>query len=317
MMNNDYPANRSRSASNRIVTRREFLRASIATAGLSQLSCAVRPCPTSGSKGCRFGIVTDCHYADIEAQGTRYYRQSLDKLGECVELMNAESVDFLVELGDIKDENAGRVERETIGYLQNIESVFRRFAGPRYHVLGNHDMDSISKQQLLGSVENTGIEAGRSFYSFDSEGAHFIVLDANYTADGTDYDHGNFDWTDANIPGFELEWLCGDLDRARGPVVAFVHQLLDDSGAHGVRNAVEVRSVLEGSGKVAAVFQGHQHSGCYNIIRGIHYYTLKAVVEGSGEENNSYAIVEFSASGDITVTGYRKAVSKQLAAAAS
>jgi len=35
-------------------------------------------------------------------------------------------------------------------------------------------------------------------------------------------------------------------------------------------------------------------------------------VEGPGEENNSYAIVEILPDQSITVTGYRKAVSKQL-----
>ena len=50
----------------------------------------------------RFGIVTDTHYAG-RVYGTRYCNESLDKLAECVELMNKQEVDFLVELGDLKD----------------------------------------------------------------------------------------------------------------------------------------------------------------------------------------------------------------------
>ncbi|GAG06588.1 unnamed protein product, partial [marine sediment metagenome] len=42
---------------------------------------------------------------------------------------------------------------------------------------------------------------------------------------------------------------------------------------------------------------------------GIHYYTLKALVEGSGPENNSYATAEVHPDGSITITGYRKALS--------
>jgi hypothetical protein len=79
-----------------------------------------------------------------------------------------------------------------------------------------------------------------------------------------------------------------------------------------VKNAAQVRQILKASGKVLAVFQGHHHSGSYNSIEGIHYYTLKATVEGRGSENNSYAIVEVNPDGSITVTGYRKAESKEL-----
>ncbi|MHC4751588.1 MAG: hypothetical protein ACYTFW_17160 [Planctomycetota bacterium] len=76
--------------------------------------------------------------------------------------------------------------------------------------------------------------------------------------------------------------------------------------------SVQVRKILQASGKVLAVFQGHHHSGSYSHISGIHYYTLKALVEGSGPENNSYAIAEVHPDNSITITGYRKAVSKQL-----
>jgi len=299
-----------------IITRRVFLKASavsVASAGLSQVSCAVKPALKSGRGPCRFGIVTDCHYADADTRNGRYYRQSLGKLAECVELMNAERVDFLVELGDFKDENATAVEEKTISYLRAIEKVFQKFAGPTYHVLGNHDMDSISKKQFLSNVENSGIDSTKSYYSFDSKGFHFVVLDANFRKDGVDYDHGNFSWSDANIPKYELNWLAEDLAGARGPVIVFVHQVFDGKDAHQIKNADKAREVLEASGKVAAVFQGHKHKGGYSEIKEIGYYTLKAVVEGSGAENSAYAIVDIMPDG-ITVTGYRRAVSRQMAA---
>ncbi|MBN2269268.1 MAG: metallophosphoesterase [Sedimentisphaerales bacterium] len=299
-----------------IVTRRVFLKASAllaAGAGLSQLSCAVKTAAKGKRATCRFGIVTDCHYADADARIGRYYRESLVKLDECVELMNAEKVGFLIELGDFKDEDAKPAEEKTISYLRVIEQVFQKFTGPTYHVLGNHDMDSISKTQFLSNVANTGIDPTKSYYSFDSKGFHFVVLDANYRSDGAEYDHGNFDWTDANIPQQQLTWLSEDLTRARGPVIVFVHQLLAEAGSHSIKNAEEVRSILESSGKVAAVFQGHKHDGGYSQIEGIHYYVLKAVVEGSGRENSAYAIVDILADGGIVVTGYRKAESRVMA----
>ncbi len=300
---------------NWVITRRVFLKSSVvslAGLGVLPLSCALERTSLARSTRVRFGVVTDCHYADADTVGTRFYRESPDKLAECVELMNAEKVDFLIELGDFKDQNTPPVELRTLLYVQVMEKVLQGFNGPKYHVLGNHDMDSISKMQFLNRIENTNIDSGRSYYSFDLNVLRFIVLDANYRADGTDYDHGDFDWTDANIPSDELNWLKETLAAAPGKVVVFIHQLLDGTGSVYVKNAAEVRQILQASGKVLAVFQGHHHSGSYSNIAGIHYYTLKALVEGSGPESNSYAIVEVRPDNCITITGYRKAVSKQL-----
>jgi len=292
------------------VSRRRFLKSTatlLAAPAILSLSCARNGSWSARREGIRFGIVTDCHYADADPAGQRFYRESLDKLGECVTQMDAEKVDFLIELGDFKDQGRPPVERQTLAYLREIEGAFQRFNGPTYHVLGNHDADSISKPQFLACVTNTGIEVGRSFYSFDSNGLHCIVLDANYTANGTAYDHGNFDWTDANIPSHELAWLRDDLAATAGPTVVFIHQLLDGTGAVYVKNAADVRETLENSGKVLAVFQGHHHSGAYSQVNGIHYYTLIATVEGQGPENSSYAIVEVRPTLDAVVTGYRRA----------
>ena len=295
-----------------VISRRSFLRIA-AGVGLGTLSCAPGRMRMAGLRPVRFGMVTDCHYADTDAAGTRFYRESLDKLSECVARMNAEQVDFLVELGDLKDQDKSPAEDKTLTYLRAVESVLQQFQGPTYHVLGNHDVDSLSKQQFLSCVDNTGIEAGRSYYSFDVKGLHCIVLDANYGADGRDYDHGNFSWTTAHVAAHEIDWLKRDLASCRRPTIVFIHQLLGGTGPVSVKNAARVRRVLESSGYVLAVFQGHHHEGAYVRINGIHYYTLKAVVESHGPENNSYAIVEVHADHGLIVTGYRKAVSRQLA----
>ena len=289
------------------ISRRVFLKSAAAGALLTSLSCTPGEWSMRSRRPVRFGIVTDCHYADANPAGARFYRESLWKLAECVAKMNAERVDFLIELGDFKDQDRPPVESKTLSHLQGVEAVFQGFSGPRYHVLGNHDMDSISKRQFLSHVENTGIDPGRSYYSFDVRGLHCIVLDANYTSDGSDYDHGNFDWTDANIPTQELDWLRRDLAASRCPVVVFIHQLLDGAGSVYVKNTSAVREILERSGKVLAVFQGHHHAGAYSNIGGVHYYTLKAVVEGHGRDNNAYAIVEMQRDRSLIVTGYRRA----------
>jgi predicted phosphodiesterase len=305
-----------------VVSRREFLKVSLGGLIAGQISCAPQAISTAGDGKLRFGILADVHYADTQTRGTRYYRHSLEKLSECVAAMNDRKVDFLVELGDLKDQDLPAVEQKTLSYLKTAEKILRKFAGPTYHVLGNHDMDSISKKQFLSYVENTNIEPSRSYYSFDFKEVHFIVLDANFRSDGADYDHGNFDWQDANIPGAETEWLKKDLADATGAAIVLIHQPLAGTEYEYVNNAAEVRGILEESNKVLAVLQGHHHPGDYIEKNGICYYTLRAMVEGPGAENNSYAIVEpqwdtprgveISRDRSITITGYHRTVSKQI-----
>lgn len=309
------------------VTRRDFLKVSagsLAGLTLGPICSCKNGVWLSGStrrQTARFGIVTDVHYADRDTSGSRYYRDSTAKLTECVDLMNSQGLDFIIELGDFKDLGQGSsCESQTLSFLAHIEKIFQRFNGPTYHVLGNHDMDCLSKSQFLGAVGNTGIGSDRRYYSFDINGLHFVVLDANYFFDGTDYieyDHNNFNYQNTWIPPAQLDWLRQDLKAAGGPTIVFIHELLDGKDWVHVNNSADVRQVLQASGKVLASFQGHHHTGDYHQIEGIHYYTLKAMVEGAGPESNSYGVVEVHRDCSITVTGYRKAVSKQLAAPAT
>jgi len=294
-----------------IITRRDFLKISVlTTAGICTGLSSANASFLNSQSNLSFGIVTDPHYAEIPDINGKYYSKSLYKMNECVSLMNNKKVDFLIELGDFKDLSQPASEKETINYLKAIEKVFTQFNGPRYHVMGNHDTDCLSKKQFLSYIKNTDIPQAKKFYSFERMGIHFIVLDANYLSDGRDYDHGNWDWTDANIPEKEIMWLREDLSSTKKPVIVFAHQLLDGKGSHYVNNAIDVRQELDNSGKVLAVFQGHYHEGSYSKINDIHYYTLKAMVTGDGKKNNSYAIVKVY-NDHINITGYRKAVDKK------
>lgn len=302
-MTNDWMKNRW------IITRRQFLKfSSAAVTGLAidpQYAFSWKKRPEGRVK---FGIVTDSHYADTDPRGSRYFRESLSKMKECVELMNQMKVDFLIELGDFKDQGTPPDKKDTLLYLEAIERVFQQFNGPRYHVLGNHDLDSLFKEEFLEVVDNTGIPPHSSYYAFDLKDVHFIVFDANFKSDGSSYKNGDFEWRDTNIPADQIDWLKADLKSTQKPVIAFVHQQLDCEGDLCVNNAKEVRSILERSGKTLAVFQGHNHRGHYSRLAEIHYYTLKAMVEGSGSHNNAYAVVEVYDNGSISITGYRKAI---------
>ena len=277
------------------------------------------PVPPDVQPLVRFGIVTDLHYADKKPAGrgktARHYRESLKKLSVAVGAFNGANLDFAIELGDIKDRGIelGNIKDRTFGKaatlvaLDRIETEFAKFDGPRYHVPGNHDFDCLTEEEFYSRTPNGGKVIGKGYYSFVRKGVTFIVLDGCYTSDARHYTPAiPWSWTDSNIPPDEMEWLGCELAAAQGHVVVFCHQRLDPAAErhHLMKNAAEVRSVLEKSGKVRAVLTGHEHTGGQCVVNGIPYYTLAAMVSGSGAASNSFAEAAVYPNGTFGVKGY-------------
>jgi UDP-2,3-diacylglucosamine pyrophosphatase LpxH len=268
---------------------------------------ASEPSPKDVARG---AMITDLHFADKPPAGSRHYRETLDKLAEASEKIAATKPQFVVELGDFIDA-ADDVETEK-KYLREVNEAFTKIPGDKHYVLGNHCVYSLNKSEFL-----EGVGKPKSYYSFDVNGVHFIVLDSCFRSDGEPYGRKNFVWTDPNIPADEVDWLKQDLATNTRKTVVFAHQRLDVGSPYGVKNAAEIRTIFEESGNVVAVFQGHSHHNEYKDINGVHYCTLVAMVEGAGLENNGYSTLEVAASGDIRVQGFRKQSSRTWAGANS
>lgn len=248
---------------------------------------------------CKLALMTDLHYADREPTGSRYYRETLQKLEEAVWFYEKARPEFVVELGDFID--AADTADAELGYLKTINGLFSKISPNRHYVLGNHCVYTLTKQEFLDEVGKQ-----RSYYSFDHNGVHFVVLDCCFRSDGVPYGRKNFVWTDSFLPDEELAWLKEDLTGADTPTMVFTHQRLDVSNNYGIHNCETVRKVLQESGRVLAVFQGHSHKNDYKLIDGIHYCTMAAMIEGSGLANSSYALVEVLADGAVVVAGQRR-----------
>lgn len=284
------------------IGRRALLQGSavvLATSGLDLLTGELLAEDATAIGKVRIGLVTDMHYADKEPAGSRHYRETLAKLKEARDAFAKHKPAFVVELGDFIDA-AADVETEQ-RYLATIQKQFTEVADQRHYVLGNHCVDTLTKGEFL-----RGVGQEKSYYSFDQGDYHFIVLDSCFRSDGTPYQRKNFTWTDPNIPAEELEWLEGDLAANDKPTIVFAHQRLDVSNNHGVNNAADVRKLLEASGDIRLVLQGHSHKNDLKEIGGIHYCTLVAMVEGSGAENSGYSLLDLHADGSLRLEGFRR-----------
>ena len=269
----------------------------------------------------RIGLIADAHYADKPPHGDRHYRASIPKMHQAVDAFNQADVDFTVELGDFID--AGDSVWKELDFLKRIEAEYARLKAPRHYVLGNHCVGTLTKKEFL---EHTNAFASRpdvvspvvgqrvssspenapyagpsqtplAYYAFDVKGFRFLVLDACYRPDGTPYCRGNYDWTCSYVPPAQQQWLQEQLRQTNRPVIVFIHQRLDTDGSHGVVNAADVRRLLEASGRVRVVFQGHDHRGADERINDIRYYTLSAMVTGPAPATGGCGVAECFADG--------------------
>lgn len=114
----------------------------------------------------RVGLVTDLHHADKPTLGTRHYRDTLSKLTEAAKQFTIDKPDFVVELGDFIDA-ADSVETEQ-SYLQQVSKVFNSIPGPKHFVLGNHCVDTLTKEEFLSGVgKQRLLDDGRVFGRYD------------------------------------------------------------------------------------------------------------------------------------------------------
>jgi len=247
-------------------SRRQFIKLAGTGAGifLPFTFKAITDLPEKGR--IRFGIIADPH-RDIVPDADR-------RLEAFMEQAERETPDFIINLGDFcfgKTENKPFLKR------------FQQFAGPSYHVLGNHDMDYNTKEEM---VDFLGMQD--RYYSFDILGFHFIVLDANNLyQDGRFIGYGNANfYVDDKYREFideeQIEWFKADLENTQKPVIVFSHQSLFHYTL-GIKNRLSIQLLMEqenrkaGYKKIIACFNGHDHMDFHREINGIYYFDINSM----------------------------------------
>jgi predicted phosphodiesterase len=216
----------------------------------------------------RVGLLNDLHYdGGVEA---------LNHLYESVASLNHGDIELLVVLGDLIG-STGEMNAERL--LHEVSALCDSFHGTIRYMPGNHDLDDLTKAQFYNAL---GCAADKPTACFKQEGIDFICIDGNFSPSDTEYACGNFNWEEAFIPEEQIAWLQKQLAAAKEPVVLFSHQRIDVPGKFTVQNHAAVRDVIRESGKVKAVFQGHQHADDLQQIDGTAYYTLGAHKDAAG-----------------------------------
>lgn len=240
--------------------RRKFLKSTALAS--TALALPLDAFPTSPKqKTIEFGIVADVHkdlMPDANERLEKFISEALQR-----------DVDFIIQLGDFC-----MAEEKNRDFLD----IWETFKGPKYHVLGNHDMDRHAKQQML---DYWGMP--KTYYSYDFKGFHFVVLDANFLyQDGKfiDYEKGNFYVNDrlrTYINDEQIEWFRGDLDATKLPTIVLSHQSLWHYSS-GVKNRLTLQKILEKyQKKVICCLNGHNHLDFHYHQNGIDYIEINSM----------------------------------------
>ncbi len=217
----------------------------------------------------KIGLYSDPHYSSQEVTcGNRYNSRSLDKMKAAYADFEAAGCDLIICLGDLTDTED--TKEQEVANMRQIAAFFAACPIPTLCVMGNHDAYVFEPEEfyaLLGGCEPLDFLDGDKTLLF---------LSANHNPDGTPYHPHAFHWDRCYLP---TEGLAQRLDAADGDVVVFLHQNLDPAcpGDHRPANADEVCRILQQSGKVKAVYQGHFHWGADNTYDGVRYVTLPAM----------------------------------------
>lgn len=229
---------------------------------LSLLVCLGFTACQKETKPVTFAVVSDLHQ-DIA-------HDAEERLSTFLRAANDNQVDFIIELGDFcmpKEENKPFLKR------------WQDYAGEKYMLLGNHDMDNCSKEEVMQFIG-----MNNRYYSFDKGDFHFIVLDPNNIYDGEKYipyENGNYFGYGEKVSYVDpeqVEWLKKDLQSTDKRCIIFSHQSFECSSQNreDIRKIFEDENLRAGYKKVAVAFSGHDHTNYMKEINGIAYIQINS-----------------------------------------
>lgn len=248
----------------------------------------------------KFGLIADAQYGDCETSGTRFYRNSLKKIDDCLADLENENLDFYINLGDIIDRDFRDMDSILI-HLAPIKSKI-------YHTTGNHDYKNIDDNNLL--YDKLGMPS--EYYAFRKDNWVFVMLNTNEVASyanikGTEKENEltmileniakkgkkNGQSYNGGISRKQMNWLADllkEADRTGNNVLIFTHHPLYPESGFTALNDTDILNLLSNHPCVKAVFSGHHHTGAFGIYRRLPCITVEGMIETENE--NAYGIVE-------------------------
>lgn len=249
----------------------------------------------------KIAIITDIHHGP-KSHTKEIGWDGLPAMEAFVEHANAIGADLVLDLGDhISDTDHATDVRAA----REVADTLAQFKGPRYHVVGNHDVNNLS------IADNEDI-FGQSMASqvFDIGPARLILWQPD---------------VHIGLPrGFKptgdaLPWLIETLEADTKPAIIATHVPLSGHSQIGnfyfennyrystYPDHAEVRRAVEATGNAAMWLSGHVHWNTVTPVAGIQHVTIQSMSERfttAPAAANAFAVLEIAdGSAGLTVHG--------------
>lgn len=264
-----------------------------------------------------FGAIADCQYHSRPPEEDLFYNHSSTKLRDIVEHFNSLSPNFIIQLGDLIDGD--------LDSFHKILPIFQGIKAQKYMVLGNHDFEVGDRNKK--AVPDI-LDMKERYYSFAINGWRCVVLDGNdislaaYPSDSSRHQYSKSFYKELGEESFphwggaldqsQLNWFKEILEKSQQKkerVIIFSHfPIYPENRKYNLWNDLELLEILKKYKHVAAYINGHHHSGDYAFKNGIHFLTLKALVE---TDQSAYTYFEVFAD-SIKVNGFGREESRLL-----
>ena len=220
----------------------------------------------------KIALIADIHHGiDV---GTKLGAAALPLLKSFVNWVNDLRPDLVVELGD----RVNDLDRDTdYRWTCEVAHAFGKVIAPRVHILGNHDVMALSRDETEDAMQ-----VSFASHSRDANGYHLVFWNCSV----------NFEDGTYHLSAADLEWLSTVLAATDLPTVIFSHVPLDNGSMLGnfyferlvpnggqYADGAAARDIIERSGKVIACLAGHTHWNSRNTIDGVHYITIHSLTE--------------------------------------
>lgn len=230
----------------------------------------------------RFALVSDVHFGPLayhDGKLRKMTHQAGALTRRFVDRMNGiERPELVVNLGDVIEDKSRDDDLENYG---RFVQIMRDLEAEVIHVPGNHDTINLTEADLRSLWQ----QDHPLFYAHDFGGIHWVILRTIEIKD-----------TAVHLPEEQLSWIEEHLAAAPFPTIVLMHHPASDMVLEGnrwfesaphicrVAERKRLRRILETSGKVVAVFNGHVHWNHFDMIESIPYITLQSLTENVDDD---------------------------------
>jgi len=256
---------------------------------------------TSNENSFEFAFLTDIHIRP-DMNAPKGFQMAIDKVNQL-------NPDFVITGGDLVFDAMRGNRQKSDSLFTLYKNMSKGFKMPVYNCLGNHDLFAIYPE----SPENENHPDykygmferyfGKTYYSFNHKGWHFIVLNSLDVTEDKKY-KGHFH-------GKQLEWLKSDLDNVSKsmPIVIVSHlpmltvrgQVTGTAGNSVIDNVAEVFKLTENH-NLKLILQGHIHWKEYGFVNDRFEYITGGSIAGNGwkgrRHNTKEGFVYVNVTGD-------------------